>query len=123
MTRQSRGLRFRGLSVVLIGVWACSGAGVGPSVVSSGTWGGDHISMSVADTGTHVELDCAYGDIPGAFRVDARNSFTVAGTFVLEHGGPSREGEASDAQRATYSGSVISNTMALTIRLTDTGQL
>ena len=36
MTRQSRGLRFRGLSVVLIGGWACSGAGVGPSVVSSG---------------------------------------------------------------------------------------
>jgi hypothetical protein len=41
----------------------CTGTAVSPSPVSTGMWGGDHISLTVADTTSHVEFDCAHGDI------------------------------------------------------------
>jgi len=85
-------------------------------------WGGDHVAMTVAATATHLEFDCAHGDIPAALMVDARNEFDVAGTFVREHGGPIRDGETADARPARYVGSVGGGAMALTVRLTDTNE-
>jgi hypothetical protein len=109
--------------IAAVGGWACSGASTGPSSpVPSGVWGGDHVAMTVADTATHFELDCAHGDIPGALTVDAQGRFGVTGTYVREHGGPIRLGETPDSHPATYSGSVISTTMALTIHLDDTNE-
>ena len=102
---------------------ACVGAPVGPSVVATGVWGGDHIMMTVADTATHVEFDCAHGDVSGALVVDGQGQFNAVGTFVREHGGPIRQGEVPDSHPATFAGSVSTTTMALTIRLTDTGDL
>ena len=85
-------------------------------------WGGDHVAMTVSATATHLEFDCAHGDIPAALMVDARNEFDVAGTFVREHGGPIRDGETADARPARYVGSVSGGAMALTVRLTDTNE-
>jgi hypothetical protein len=98
--------------------WAC-GAPTGPSTLSPGVWGGDHVTLTVSDTATHLELDCAHGDIPSAFSADAGGQFVLAGTFVREHGGPIREGETPDSHPAIYSGSVSSAAMMLTIRLGD----
>ena len=70
-----------------IGGSACGGPSTGPSPVPAGAWGGDHVAMTVADAATHLELDCAHGDIPGTITVDARGQFDVAGVFVREHGG------------------------------------
>ena len=105
-----------------VGLGACGGASTAPSLVAAGVWGGDHVAMTVTGTTTHLELDCAHGDIPGALEVDARGQFDVAGTFVREHGGPIRQGEVPDSHPATYSGSVASNTMVLTIRLSDSNE-
>ena len=91
-----------------------------PSASLVGTWGGDHISMAVAETGAHIELDCAHGDIPT--RLPAA-SFSVAGTFVREHGGPIRPGEVPDSHPALYSAATSGDIMTLTIRLTDIGEL
>ena len=103
-----------------VGGSACGGALTGSSsVVSAGVWGGDHVALTVTGAATHLELDCAHGDIPGAFTADARGQFALTGTFVREHGGPIREGEAPDSHPATYSGSVSSAAMGLTIRLSD----
>jgi hypothetical protein len=105
------------------GGWACGGAFAGPSSpVPAGVWGGDHVAMTVADAATHLELDCAHGDIPGAVTIDARGQFDVAGTFVREHGGPIRQGEVLDSHPARYSGSMMSTTMLLTIRLDDSNE-
>ena len=81
------------------------------------------MTLTITSTGAHVELDCAHGDIPSAPRTDARNEFSVAGTFTREHGGPVREGEVPDTRPALYAGSVRSSKMAMTIRLPETNDL
>jgi hypothetical protein len=110
------------LSTVLAS-WRCSGSPAGPSAALSGVWGGDHIALTVAETDTHIEFDCAHGDIPGSITVDAQHTFDVPGTYVREHGGPIRVGEAPDSHPAAYVGSVTATTMALTVRLTDTNEV
>ncbi len=104
------------------GGWACTSP-LNPSPVPPGVWGGDHVMMTVSAPGTHVELDCAHGDVPGVLTLDSRGEFSIAGTFVQEHGGPVREDQPPDTHPAIYAGSVQSNNMALTIRLSDTDAL
>ena len=89
----------------------------------TGVWGGDHIALTVADTGAHFEFDCAHGDTPMTLVVNARNEFDAPGTFVREHGGPIRVGEMPDSRPAAYVGSVTETTMVLTVRLTDTNEV
>lgn len=109
----------RCLSVVaIVCVQACKGP-ASPSPLSAGAWGGDHISMTVAQPFTHMELDCAHADIPQPIQLEAFNRFEVSGTFVREHGGPIRVGEVPDSHAASFSGSIAEATMTLVIRLTD----
>ena len=110
------------IALVAVAAYACGGATTGPSRLPPGVWGGDHISLSVADTSTHLELDCAHGDIPAVPTLDRQGQFEVAGTYVREHGGPIRQGEIPDSHPAIYSGLVASTTMTLTIRLSDTNE-
>ena len=110
------------LSTVLAS-WACHESPAGPSPALTGVWGGDHIALTVAGTGSHIEFDCAHGDIPGSIAVNAQNTFDVQGTYVREHGGPIRVGEVPDSHPAVYVGSVTPTTMVLTVRLTDTNEV
>jgi hypothetical protein len=90
---------------------------------SLGCLGGEHLTLTVNDTSSHLEFDCAHGDIPSALKPAADRTFAVSGTFVREHGGPIREDETVDVRPATYVGSVTGQTMQLTIRLTDPDSL
>ena len=98
---------------------ACSQAPSSPSQVSAGIWGGDHIAMTVVTAATHLEFDCAHGDVAGAFTTDSQGQFSVSGTFVREHGGPIRVDEVADAHPASYAGAIRGDSMNLTVRLTD----
>jgi hypothetical protein len=112
-------------ALIVFGVvasYSCGDTTTGPSRLPAGVWGGDHVSMAVADTSTHLELDCAHGDIPAVLTVDRHGQFSVAGTYVREHGGPIRQDEILDSRPAIYSGLVGSTTMTLTIRLSDTNE-
>ena len=106
--------------LVLAVVAAACGTPASPSLMPTGLWGGDHIVLTVEDTTAHVELDCAHGDIPIRLP-DA--AFTVAGTFVRDHGGPIRVDETLDSHPAMYVASMSGSVMTLTIRLTDSGEL
>jgi hypothetical protein len=106
--------------IVLSVVAAACGTPSTPSMMPTGLWGGDHIVLTVEATSAHVELDCAHGDIPVRLP-DA--AFTVAGTFVREHGGPIRVGETPDSYPALYAASMSGGAMTLTIRLGDSGEL
>src|SRR5437763_859774 len=106
----------------VVGLYSCGDTMTAPSRLSPGVWGGDHILMSVTDVSTHVELDCAHGDIPMVLPLDRQGQFNVAGTYVREHGGPIRQGEIPDSRPAIYSGFVASAMMTLTIRLADTNE-
>ena len=110
-------------AVIIVGVvagYSCGDTPGGPSRLPAGLWGGDHISISLTDASTHLELDCAHGDIPAVLALDRQGQFNVAGTYVREHGGPIRQGEIPDRHPAIYSGFVASTMMTLTIRLSDT---
>jgi hypothetical protein len=111
------------LLLTVFAVSDCNGAALGPSELPTGNWGGDHIAMTVGATSTHIELDCAHADVPTAFGTNERGEFSVAGTFVREHGGPIRIGEIADAHPATFAGSVTATAMVLTIRLADSSDV
>jgi len=103
--------------------FACGSAPTAPSSLAPGTWGGDHVSMTIASAATHLEFDCAHGDIPGVFSLNAVGQYSLDGTYVREHGGPIRVGEPPDTHPAAYAGVVVGNQMTLTIRLADTQEL
>ena len=74
--------------VTAAGAWACGDSPLEPTMLG-GTWGGDHLSMTIADW-THLEFDCAHGDIAAPIATDSGGRFNVIGTFTREHGGPVR---------------------------------
>lgn len=98
---------------------ACGGSPTTPSTPPTGVWGGDHISLTVTDTSSHAEFDCARGEIPSPLVLDSRRAFSVRGTFVRDRGGPVLIGEPPDSHPADYSGSVTADTMTLTVELAD----
>ncbi len=88
--------------------------------IPNGAWGGDHINMAVATNSITVEFDCAHGTINQPVNVDSKGQFSASGTYTHEHGGPVRSDEKPEAHPATYAGTVIGNSMTVTITLTDT---
>jgi len=120
LRRSDRGL-FSLLAVILLS-FACDSSPTGPSPIEPGVWGGEHAALTVAATGSHLEFDCAHGDIPGALEAD-HGKIAANGTFTREHGGPIRVDEVADRHPAIYSGTVSTNTMQLTIRLTDSSDV
>ena len=90
-----------------------------PTKVAAGEWGGDHVRLTVNESGAVIDFDCAHGKIDGALPLDLRGRFDVVGTFVLEHGGPQRPDETPDSRPARYSGTVAGKEMQLTLTLTE----
>jgi hypothetical protein len=93
--------------------------GSSPDEVAQGTWGGEHIALTVTPSGATIEFDCARGTIDEPMKVDNRRRFQVRGTFVLGEGGPATIGRKPESRPARYSGSVNARKMALNVRLTD----
>ena len=87
--------------------------------ISTGTWGGDHISMKVGAKSATIEYDCASGVIQGPLVIDAAGHFNLHGTHHMERGGPIRADASSKGQAATYTGSISGNTMTLTLKVGD----
>lgn len=87
----------------------------------NGQWGGQHIAMTVADTGATIEYDCASGTIAGPLLADDAGAFTASGTHTRGHGGPVRVGEVPDVHPASYTGNVRGGEMTLEVKEEDTG--
>jgi hypothetical protein len=85
--------------------------------ISTGLWGGQHISMKVGAKSATIEYDCANGLIDGPLVVDANGHFNLRGTHRAEHGGPIRADESSNEQPAAYTGTIEGNTMTLTLKV------
>jgi hypothetical protein len=82
----------------------------------SGTWGGNHVTLEISDQGATLEFDCGTGSISKPILLDSEGHFDVIGTYTREGPGPVRQGKQRDA-RAHYSGTVIADTMTLSVRL------
>ena len=98
------------LLVATVGLAACRG-----DRVPNGAWGGDHVVLTVTDSGGAVEMDCAHGTLDQPLRLDDRGRFYVAGTFIPEHGGPIRADEAAQQRPARYQGRIDHQEIEFTI--------
>jgi hypothetical protein len=90
-----------------------------PSALPDGSWGGEHIAITVGATGSKIDFDCAHGRIDGAFALDAVGEFELSGTFSKEHGGPIRRDEREQRLPAIYAGRVSGERMTLSVHLKD----
>lgn len=86
------------------------------SRVATGTWSGPNISMEVTESGARVEFVCAHGTI-GEPLILKDGRFTVAGTFVRERGGPTREGDSEKGTPVKYRGEFDGERITLTFYL------
>jgi hypothetical protein len=90
--------------------------------VPNGSWGDDHVVLTVTDNGGRVEFDCAHGTLDHPLRLDDRGRFSVAGTFVPD-GGPVRTGEDSRSRPARYQGRLDRQKLEFTVTVEgQTGQ-
>jgi hypothetical protein len=89
--------------------------------IALGTWAGDHVSLTVSETGATVEFDCAHGTLDGPLRLDQSRAFNVAGTFVRE-GGPIRLDPPPVTIPARYAAVVDGGSMMLTVTTNDQPQ-
>jgi hypothetical protein len=101
----------------------CLLSGCRGETVPNGAWGGDHAVMTVSDNGGSVQLDCAHGTLDHPLRLDDLGRFSVAGTFVPEHGGPVRSDEVTERRPARYQGRLDRDKLEFTVTVEgQTGQ-
>jgi hypothetical protein len=91
--------------------------------IQPGLWGGPHIRITVGQRSATIDYDCANGTIDGPLTIDTKGRFTWRGTHNREHGGPIRMDEKANTQPVIYTGSVKGDTMTLTVKLADTGEI
>ncbi len=84
--------------------------------VPNGEWGGEHVRLTVADTGGKIEFDCAHGSLDGPLTLDSGGRFDVKGSLVGE-GGPVMKDEAANARPARYRGQTDGQSMSLEVTL------
>ena len=117
--------RRHAIAALLVAVFATScGAdarGTEPDrldAVKPGPWGGPHIAMTVAASGTEIEFDCGKGKIDGAIDADRDGAFAVTGTFQPERPGPTTP-NPPPGRPMRLSGRVQGDEMQVRIVLTD----
>jgi len=88
-----------------------------------GTWGGQHVRITIGSASSILVYDCAHGTIDQAFNLDPAGRFDLVGTLVNEAPGPIREGQLPVTHRALYTGSTDGTTLTFSLTLTDTGQV
>ena len=97
-----------------VGLMACTSGGTAADLVPTGSWGGEHVRLTVSDTGGNVEFDCAHGTLDAPLKVDTEGRFDVPGSLVRE-GGPVMPGREGDKQSVRYSGRLDGSSMDLNL--------
>lgn len=88
-----------------------------PRTIANGSWGGQHIQLTVSNGEARIEYDCANGSIEGPLKIDSRGRFELRGVHMRGHGGPARIDEQSQREAAKYSGWTDGKKMTLTVTL------
>src|SRR5262245_6746949 len=110
-------------ALIVVGPAASCGSGLpvaaGGARVRAGTWGGAGIELVVGATGAKVDYDCAHGAVEETMTPDRDGRFDARGTWVREHPGPVRDGEAEDVHEARYVGEISGDQMTLRVVIAD----
>jgi hypothetical protein len=88
------------------------------TAIKTGDWGAQGVSMNVTASSVHFEFDCAHADIPQTITVDPNGQFSVTGTFVQEHGGPTYVGD-DQGRPANFTGNTDGIKLNVTITYAD----
>lgn len=88
--------------------------------VAPGSWGGAHARIEVKDEETRVELDCAYGVIPGVLAVGKNGAVDTLGALVQQ--GSRAETDAGQGEPARFRGTLTGKTLTLTVTLVGPSQ-
>jgi len=88
-----------------------------PRTIASGSWGGQHIQMTISNGAAQIEYDCANGSIAGPLKIDSRGRFELRGTHNVEHGGPTRINDNEGGEPVKYTGWTDGKKMKLTVTL------
>lgn len=108
------------LAVLALGVGLACTSPHEPRILDSGTWGGEHLLLTIHDSTTaELEFDCADGAIDTPLRVEASGRFSWHGTYTPGHGGPIRTDEHPDIRPATYTGVIAGSRMRIEMRTDD----
>ena len=110
------------LSAPMLTLACASLAPMPPDRVAAGLWGGEHVALTVTDSGASLEFDCASGEIPQALSTDAAGRFAADGVFVRQRPGAQRIGDEPDRQQARYEGRLAGNTLTFEVILTESKQ-
>ncbi len=105
------------LALLVLGGSSPLPAAHGGQRVAIGEWGGQHVRMSVGETGARLEFDCAHGMVDETLILDDRGHLEAKGRFIREHGGPTRKDEAAGGVPALYRGSAEGTTLILEVAL------
>lgn len=88
--------------------------------LKTGAWGGEHVAMTVTDTGARIELDCAYGEIGEPLTIDPDRRMAVQGVYVLQRG---PDPENPDRKPARFSGTLSGDVLTFEVRLIESGEI
>ena len=86
-----------------------------PAGPVTGSWGGEHVGLTLGSTSGRLEYDCAAGTIAEPLILSADGSFAVDGTHTPGMGGPDRIGYIPPSYPARYTGTVRGETMTLRV--------
>ena len=87
--------------------------------VPLGNWGGAGISLTVTESGAHIEFDCSLATISESLRLNADGEFEVEGIYVFEPGGPRTQNSPQPKQYpAEFQGWTDRRQMDLTVTVT-----
>jgi hypothetical protein len=80
-----------------------------------GSWGGEHVGLTLDGASGRLEYDCAAGTIAGPLIPARDGSFAATGTHTPGQGGPDRIDYAPPSYPARYTGTVDRETMTLRV--------
>jgi hypothetical protein len=113
--RSSNGLRRARFGVLpaLVVASACAGGATGLDGPVHGEWGGEGVSLVIAESGGFVEFDCAHGRFGAILHEETR--FTASGTWARE-GGPVF-GDGFPSLPAVYEGTSFGRRLVFTVHV------
>ncbi len=90
--------------------------------IPTGNWGGSSIRIDIEGNTATIEYDCANGTITGPLKIDRSGKFSLKGTHLREHPGPTRLNDERRGEPALFSGWTDGKKMTLTVKLINSNQ-
>ena len=91
--------------------------------LTTGTWGGPDVQVTVTSQGTTTQFVCAHGTIDQLIVPDANGNFSATGTYVFEHPATVVGQPSSDSHSARYDGQLTDKTMRISVTVPDKQQV